>query len=163
MAIDARGLDQACACLHSRTARVIGWGSGSVFDYFHGLYPIRLDYLVDNDSTRWGQSRHGISIAPPERLRLEDPSNTVVVIYSSSWTEIQQQLASLGACASLPASAAFADAGTREKLTWADAIAHQPQGGRAPRSHNTIVVQGPVVEGVTTRVLSILTALHPTS
>ena len=44
MPIDARGLDRACARLHSRTARVIGWGSGSVFDYFHGLYPIRLEY-----------------------------------------------------------------------------------------------------------------------
>ena len=34
--IDARGLERASAYLFSRTARLVGWGSGSVFDYFHG-------------------------------------------------------------------------------------------------------------------------------
>jgi hypothetical protein len=53
--IDARGLDDACARLYSRTARVIGWGTGSVFEYFHARYP--SGYLVDNDRTRWGRER----------------------------------------------------------------------------------------------------------
>ena len=106
--IDARGLDQACARLYSRTARVIGWGTGSVFDYFHGLYPIRLDYLVDNDRTRWGQRRRGIEIVSPERLLSEVPGETVIVIYSSSWTEIRDQIARIGDFLAIPASAAFA-------------------------------------------------------
>jgi len=54
------------ARLFSRTSRVVGWGSGSVFDYFHGLYPIRLDYLVDNDFKRDGVSAgNGVEIVSP--------------------------------------------------------------------------------------------------
>ena len=50
--IDVRGLEDACARLYNRRSRIIGWGTGSVFDYFHGLYPVRLDYLVDNAASR---------------------------------------------------------------------------------------------------------------
>lgn len=158
--IDARGLERASARLFARTSRVVGWGSGSVFDYFHGLYPIRLDYLIDNDPTRWGQHRRGIEVVSPDRLTSEDAAETIVVIYSASWSEIQRQLAGLGQFDSLPASAAFADASVREKLSWAEDIAARPR-VRSPRAYNSIVVQGPVVEGVTAHVLRVLTALHP--
>ena len=158
--IDARGLDQACARLYSRTARVIGWGTGSVFDYFHSLYPIRLDYLVDNDRTRWGQKRRGIEIASPDRLRSETPEETVIVIYSSSWSDIRDQIARIGDFIAIPATAAFADASVREKLSWAETIASQPR-NRWPSAMNTIVVQGAVTQGVTAHVLRILTALNP--
>lgn len=158
--IDARGLDQACARLYSRTARVIGWGTGSVFDYFHRLYPIRLDYLVDNDRSRWGQQRRGIEIASPARLRSETPAETVIVIYSSSWTEIREQIATISDFIAIPASAAFADQSVREKLSWAETIARQPR-TRWPSAMNTIVVQGAVTRGVTAHVLRILTALNP--
>ena len=159
--IDARGLDQACARLYSRTARVIGWGTGSVFDYFHSLYPIRLDYLVDNDRTRWGQQRRGIEIASPERTAVRSTrQSTVIVIYSSSWTEIRDQIARIGDFIAIPATAAFADASVREKLSWAETIARRPR-SRWPSAMNTIVVQGPVTKGVTAHVLRILTALNP--
>ena len=158
--IDARGLDQACARLYSRTARVIGWGTGSVFDYFHSLYPIRLDYLVDNDRTRWGQKRRGIEIASPDRLRSETPEETVIVIYSSSWSDIRDQIARIGDFIAIPATAAFADPSVREKLSWAETIARQPR-NRWPSAMNTIVVQGAVTKGVTAHVLRILTALNP--
>jgi hypothetical protein len=158
--IDARGLDQACERLYSRTARVIGWGTGSVFDYFHSLYPIRLDYLVDNDRTRWGQKRRGIEIASPDRLRSETPEETVIVIYSSSWTDIRDQIARIGDFISIPSTAAFADPSVREKLSWAETIARRPR-NRWPSAMNTIVVQGAVTKGVTAHVLRILTALNP--
>jgi hypothetical protein len=158
--INARGLEQACARLYSRTSRVVGWGTGSVFDYFHSLFPIRLDYLVDNDSTRWGQRRRGIEIVSPERLLSETSDDTVVVIYSSAWTEIRAQMARLGAITAVPASAVFADAATREKLSWAESIASEPK-SRWPSAMNTIIVQGAVTKGVTAHVLRILTALNP--
>jgi hypothetical protein len=160
LAIDARGLDAACARLYSRSARVIGWGTGSVFDYFHSLYPIRLEYLVDNDRTRWGQQRRGIEVASPERLLSEVPADTVIVIYSSAWTDIRDQIASLGPFLAVPASAVFADAPVREKLSWAEEVASRPT-PRRPNPKNTIVVQGAVTPGVTARVLRILTALNP--
>jgi WavE lipopolysaccharide synthesis len=159
--VDARGLERVTARLFARTSRVVGWGSGSVFDYFHGLYPIRLDYLVDNDSTRWGQHRHGVDIAPPDRLAAEDPATTVIVIFSSSWPDIQRQIAGIDAFISVPASAAFADASVREKLSFAEALAATPRAARAPSACNTVIVQGPVVAGVTAHVLRVLAALHP--
>ena len=158
--IDARGLGEACERLYARDARVIGWGTGSVFDYFHGLYPIRLDYLVDNDRSRWGQARHGIDISSPATLASENPANTVVVIYSSAWTEIREQIAALGALAVIPASAAFADASVREKLASAETIVSRPV-NRRPDARHAIVVQGPVIDNVTVHVLRILAALNP--
>jgi len=158
--IDAVALHDACGRLYSRDARVIGWGTGSVFDYFHSLYPVRLDYLVDNDRARWGQQRRGIEIASPERLRSESPADTVIVIYSSSWTDICEQIARLGHFIAVPASAAFADPSVREKLSWAEARASQST-KRWPSAMNTFVVQGAVAKGVTAHVLRILTALNP--
>lgn len=159
--IDARALEHASARLFARTSRVVGWGSGSVFDYFHGLYPVRLDYIVDNDASRWGQTRRGIQIAPPSRLANEDPAETFIVVYSSAWPEIQQQIAALGPFVSLAASAAFADASIREKLSWCEALTVKAPSVRSPRPYNTIVVQGPVVADVTAHVLRVLSALHP--
>src|SRR5215831_12348816 len=160
MPIDTRTLDEVRARLYSRTARVIGWGTGSVFDYFHGLYPIRLDYLVDNDLAWWGQRRRGIEVASPERLRSEIPADTIIVIYSSAWVEIREQISQLGDFIAIPASAAFADASVREKLAWAETIAGQRK-SRCPSAMNAIVVQGAVTKGVTAHVLRILTALNP--
>jgi hypothetical protein len=158
--IDARELGKAGARLFSRTGRVIGWGTGSAFDYFHGLYPIRLDYLVDNDRTRWGHRRRDIEIVSPERLLTEVPADTVIVIYSSSWTEIRDQIVRIGDFLAIPASLAFLDASMREKLSWAETIVERP-GRRSPSAFNTVVVQGPVIKGVTAHVLRILTALNP--
>ena len=158
--IDARELGQAYARLYARTARVIGWGTGSAFDYFNGLHPIRLDYLVDNDPARWGQQRRGIEIVSPERLLTEVPADTVIVIYSSSWMEIRDQIARIGEFIAIPASVAFLDASVREKLSWAETIVERPR-KRWPSALNTVVVQGPVMKGVTAHVLRILTALNP--
>ena len=116
MPVTLRGLDEARARLLDRHSRVIGWGTGSVFDYFHARHPIRLDYLVDNDPARRGGLRRGVPVNAPARLRKEDPRRTVVVVYSSSWPEIAAQIARMGPFAVVPASAAFADAAARERL-----------------------------------------------
>jgi hypothetical protein len=158
--IAARELRQAYTRLSSPTARVIGWGTGSAFDYFNGLHPIRLDYLVDNDRTRWGQRRSGTPIVSPDRLQTEIPAETIIVIYSSSWMEIRDQIARIGDFIAIPASVAFLDASVREKLSWAETIVERP-GSRRPSALNTVVVQGPVMQGVTAHVLRILAALNP--
>ncbi len=56
LTIDVHGLDVARARLFDREARIVGWGTGSVFDYFHDLFPVRLDYLIDNDVSRRGRA-----------------------------------------------------------------------------------------------------------
>ena len=68
------------------------------------------------------------------------------MIYSSSWTDIRDQIARLGDFIAIPATAAFADASVREKLSWAETIARQPR-NRWPSAMNTIVVQGAVDAG----------------
>jgi hypothetical protein len=52
VAADGYDLFAAFSLLQAPRTRIIGWGTGSVFDYFHKTHPLRLEYLVDNDSTR---------------------------------------------------------------------------------------------------------------
>lgn len=158
--VDAATLASALAALHARTTKVVGWGSGSVFDYFQGLHPVRLDYLVDSDATRWGSSRRGVAIHAPQRLLAEVEATTLVVIYSSAWPAIQQRLSGLGRFLAIPASALFADAATHARLAHLDVLGAQPPARRSPTSRDAIVVQGPVVPDMTVRVLRALSALH---
>ncbi|MEQ1869987.1 MAG: WavE lipopolysaccharide synthesis family protein [Vicinamibacterales bacterium] len=159
--IDARRLDQVHARLSESSTRLVGWGSGSVFDYFQERFPLPLSYLVDNDASRWGSTRGGVPIDTPSRLLCEDHQLTVVIIYSSAWQEIQCQLESLGAGLAAPASAVFADTRTRERLARADEIAARPRAARRPSYARSIVVQGPVWPSVTEQVLRVFTALNP--
>ncbi len=163
LSIDARGLDEARARLFARSTRVVGWGSGSVFHHFHTRFPVPLDYLVDNDASRWGTERRCIPIVPPETLMDEEPRDTMVIVYSSAWPEIQRQVATLCDVPAFPASAVFADASVHDLLARASSIAAQPRAGRSPGFDRTIVVQGPVWPGVTAHVLRVLTVLHPTN
>lgn len=159
--LDARRLAEAHARLFDRTTRFVGWGSGSVFDYFHTRYPLPLRYLVDNDASRWGTRRQGVPIVSPEQLRHEHRGDAAVVIYSSAWPEIQRQAQALGDLTALPASAMFAEPAVRERLARADELAAMPPQPRHPRFDRTVVVQGPVWRGVTPQVLRVLRALHP--
>jgi hypothetical protein len=159
--IDARSLAAGARRLWDRRSRLVGWGSGSVFDYFHSLYPLRLDYLVDSDASRWGQTRHGIDIVSPDRLRQDAGPDTFIIIYSGAWPEIQRAIGQIGAIASLPASAAFADAATRARLESAEAIAHAARPRRVGGSEHAIVIQGPVVPHVTPTVVRAMSALYP--
>lgn len=160
MPITACALEEATRSLVGAGRRVVAWGSGSVFEYFNGLHPIAAAYIVDEDATRWGQSRHGIDIAPPERLR-DELADTLVIIYSSAWPEIQRQIARSFGLRSLPASAVFADAKTRARLAWSETVARRIAPRRVDCGSNAIVVQGGIVPAVTAQVLRITTALHP--
>lgn len=158
--LNAADLAEATGRLFDRSTRLAGWGSGSVFDYFHGLYPLRLEYLVDNDPERWGTSRNGIPIVGPDRL-VDEGADLFVVIYSAAWPEIQRQLARLGHHASVPASSLFVGAHVRSRLAEAEGLAARPRERRSPASGNAVVVQGPVLPDVTAHVLRVTTALHP--
>jgi hypothetical protein len=158
-AVTTRALEEAARRLFDRASPIVGWGTGSVFDYFQSLFPIRLDYLVDSDAARWGTVRRGLEVCAPDRLR-SDVRDPFVVIYSGAWPEIQRAFGSLGPLRSLPASAVFADADTRARLAWCEARQGAPVGPRR-RAARAIVVQGPVVPHVTTRVLRSLAALNP--
>lgn len=79
--------------------KVIGWGTGTTYTVYNQHYPVQLDYLVDNDINKNGKKVNDLLIYPPERLRLEDPDNTTVIIYScghSSIEDIKRSLCSMG-------------------------------------------------------------------
>lgn len=164
-----RGLDDAHRALFDRHTRIVGWGSGSVFDFFHERFPVRLDYLVDNDATRWGTTRHGVPIASPATLGHEIGRDVFVVIYSSAWPEIQRQLGAIVDLPSLPASAVFADGAARVSLRTADTLAAtslRRDAGRGSRCDSAghsaaIVVQGPIVPYTTAYVVRAMSARHP--
>jgi hypothetical protein len=158
---ELRRLGEVRARLTDRHSRLIGWGTGSVYDYFQRRFPIALDYLVDNNVRRWGTCVNGVEVCSPDRLLSEDPRHTVVVVYSSYWPEIQRQLAVMGTVPAAPASMLFVDADTQDRLARFTALAASSPNGRRPSFTNTIVVQGPVVDGVTAPVLRALTALYP--
>lgn len=143
------------------SARIVGWGSGSVFDYFQSAHPVRLDYLVDNDASRWGQSRRGISIEAPCRLKSEAPARLLVIIYSGAWMEILPDLRGFDHVTAIPASALFADATELARLETADSLAAAAPAARSPEGGNAIVVQGPVIAGITRQVLGAMSALQP--
>lgn len=159
--IDAQSLALAAARLWDRRSRLVGWGSGSVFDYFHSLYPFRLEYLVDSDASRWGQTRHGIEIVSPDRLHQAAGPDTFVIVYSGAWPEIQAAIRTIGPIESLPASAVFADAATRARIDAAEQIAREARPRRAHRSEHAVVIQGPLVPHVTPTVVRAMSALHP--
>lgn len=161
MLIRARDLERACRRLWDRQSQLVGWGTGSVFEYFQRHWPVRLDALVDSDSARWGHKRGPLTIESPEVLRRYSPSDTLVLIYSGFWPDIQRAARGLGPFTAIPASAAFADVDTRERLAKADAAVDDLPVDRARRSADAIVVQGPVIPDVTTHVLRVLTAVHP--
>lgn len=158
--VGAQELDDASDRFFESATRIVGWGSGSYFDYFHRCFPIRLDFLVDNDRSRIGGSRRGIPIVGVERLLEEDPARTAVILYSAAWPDIRQQLAGLGSFRSQPAALLFADRETREKLSLVERLVGRPT-LRRPTSSNAVVVQGPVIERVTRQTLRVLSARHP--
>lgn len=156
-------LDDAHRALFQRRSRLVGWGSGSVFDFFHDRFPLRLEYLVDNDATRWGTTRHGIPVVSPATLTRETGREAFVIVYSGAWPDIQRQLRTLVDLPSLPASAMFADGAARASLRAADMLA-----ATAPRRVDdgsarttAIVVQGPVVPYTTAYVVRAMSARHP--
>jgi hypothetical protein len=159
--IDARSLALGARRLCDRRSRLVGWGSGSVFEYFHARYPFRLDYLVDSDASRWGQTRHGFEIVSPDRLRLDAGPDTLVIIYSGAWPEIQRAIEQIGPIASLAASAVFADAATRARVDATEEIGREARPRRVRRSEHAVVIQGPLVPHVTPRVVRAMSALHP--
>jgi len=143
--------------------RHVGWGTGSAFEYFHARHPLKLAYSVDNEPTRWGTERSGVPIVGPDTLRSEDPSRTLVVVYSMAWRDILPQLSRMGFQRAVPAGALFgllADPAGRDRLARADALSRR-QVTRRPSPRRAIVVQGPIVPEVTRYALSVTSAQHP--
>ncbi len=118
--------------------KLIGWGSGGVFDYYHGLFPLPLDYLVDNAPKAQGTTKAGLKICDPGMLQQEDPEQVVVVIYSSFSAEILQQLNGYGSFTSINAPVLFCS-DYRQQWQRVEQVLHQPL-PRRQKNTNRIVI-----------------------
>ncbi|MCB1772765.1 MAG: hypothetical protein KDI88_04050 [Gammaproteobacteria bacterium] len=150
--------------------KLVGWGTGSTFERYFTRMHIRLEYLVDNDPERWGDSRHGIPVMDPGTLLAESPDDVVVIIYSAFATDIKRQLESHGPYLVVNAedvSLAPDSLAVVERFdSRFDALTRTPESAtRVPAigKRAGIVVQGPVLEASTPKVLAQLRILYPTA
>lgn len=144
--------------------RLVGWGAGGSFKAAYSACPLRLAYLVDSDPAKWGTTVWGVEVRPPDALLGEDPAGVAVVIYSA-FLFGAEILAALDTLGPFPALWPYAPhiAGR-----FVDALRRgiDPAMTRKPPARGAgtgIVVQGPVVDGVTETVLRYHAATAPDS
>lgn len=132
---------------------LVGWGAGGSFKTAYSACPLRLAYLVDSDPAKWGTRVWGIEVRPPAALAAEDPRAVVVVIYSA-FLFGGEILVALDALGPFPALWPYAPhlAG---RFVQALRQGIDPSLSRKPpaRSRSGVLVQGPLIEGVTETVL----------
>jgi len=140
--------------------RLVGWGTGSVFDFYDEFYPLPLSYLIDNDSNRQGERKAGLEILGPDVLAGEDPAKTAIIIYSSFWPEIEKQISRLGPFLVIPVTKLH-NFEWQRKLDKLYRFSESSNILRSPSSDNAIVVQGPVMPDETRSVLRFYAAAYP--
>lgn len=77
--------------------KIVLFGAGAYFDIFVNNFTRKrsVAYAVDNDSSKWGTEKNGISIKNPAVLADEDSENTLVVICSKNYSQMVEQLKSI--------------------------------------------------------------------
>lgn len=105
--------------------RLVGWGTGARFRTLHrgvcAAVDRPLDFVVDNDPTRWGATAEGCAVRPPETLASLDPATTVIVVFSTWFDEIRDAARRFGSFR-VVAAEAFATPRPFHPLT--DMVAH---------------------------------------
>ncbi len=143
--------------------KLVGWGSGGVFDYFHALFPMPLAYLVDNATNRQGQFKCGFEIRSPHDLKKENPDNLLIIIYSSFSADIIHQLSGLGVFSAINAPVLFCS-DYRQQWKKIDHLLDQPTTKKTSCSNKSaIVVQGPTVANLTSKVIALHARQNPQS
>lgn len=84
--------------LMSRTYRhVVGWGTGNYFlETVEPAERAMLDFLVDNDKSKWGGKIGGVPVQPPGKLKELNPDETLVIVFSTFFDEIKPAIEALG-------------------------------------------------------------------
>ena len=148
----------------SGRCRLVAWGSGAVFRGLTRRRPLPIDYVVDSDPTRWGQDICGLGVYSPSRLRQEDPESTLVLVYSDEWPAIIEQAEREGLPEALPAAHLIAWPSIERRLrSLHERLATASRRPARRKTAPAIVVQGPVIDGVTTLVLQGLAITNPGS
>jgi len=87
-----------CDDLMSRSyKRIVGWGTGNYFlETVEPSERAMLDFLVDNDKAKWGTTVGGVTVHSPTKLKELNPSETLVIVFSSFFDEISPSIEALG-------------------------------------------------------------------
>jgi len=153
-------LNRVSRMLQDKTSKIIGWGTSSYFEYYIDKITLRLDYLVDNDSSKWGTFIHGIEVLPPEFIQNEN-LNPLIVIFSSFSSEIIEQIERMGDYATCTASQVNDFEITDKKGEKINRITSIAQFKKKPQSKNAIIIQGPVIPEITKQVTQYYAAQYP--
>ncbi|GEM_PF-4128146 len=72
-----------------RTQKIIIYGTGAYANRFLEEYKdIAIEYAIDGNPDRWGETIGGVTIKAPSELRKEDIANTVIVICARDTKDI---------------------------------------------------------------------------
>jgi len=138
----------------------IGWGTGACFR--NPYWPtIHLDYLVDNDRSKWGSRVNGLAVRNPEVLRNEDPATTIIVIYSQFFRKIVPQLLQIGP---FHFATIFAYDGHIHAVRKLNDVRFKTRAvSRRFTRHkdSAMVMQGPIFPSLTKTLIRCLKALNP--
>lgn len=131
--------------LYSLYPRIVGWGTGSFFSTCQHIFPIKLDYLVDNDPAKQGVVVEGVLVHSPNRLLDDLQANTLIIIYSLFHDEIRRQILQMGHFEVIPAGELYGYnheylKQEMELLTTVKASVKSRHDGLG------IVVQGPIIK-----------------
>jgi hypothetical protein len=80
----------------ARGKKVFIWGTGALGNRVSRCLSIPFLAYVDNNPDKWFRRENEKSVIPPDRLRKEDPGQTLVVIASHKASEIASQLIEMG-------------------------------------------------------------------
>ena len=134
--------------------RLIGWGAGERFEKIYPQLGIELDYTVCIWDSNIGKTKCGIRVHAADRLRQEDPANVLIIVFSRFWFDCMRQLAAYGPFRVVRAYDEYQPGlDLQGKLrTFFDASPVPVPKGMDAASVG-IMVQGPVLPNITSRVL----------
>jgi|GEM_PF-4936063 len=76
--------------------KVIGWGTGGYYDKYKNELPVKLDYLIDSNTSKHGKLIDGIPVFSPNQLVEENCDEVLIVIFSTFFREIVETIYSYG-------------------------------------------------------------------
>ena len=82
---------KACEIL-SKYKKILAWGTGEHYREYAGAIPLRVAYLIDSNSEKWGQKVNELEIFHPDRLKEEDATSSLVVIATARFDEVSEKV-----------------------------------------------------------------------
>lgn len=77
--------------------KIVAWGAGHYFESYYNLFAGRISYIVDNDSSKEGHKRYGLTIYSPEKLKEETPSSCLIIVFCGAYEEVVKDIVKYGA------------------------------------------------------------------